>query len=86
MVRQVREHPIDLVEPRQGETTPETVEHSNEQLFHARWNLASAAFHCGMSPREMKMTFHEYCKAHPPIYTIDNDYEPIVRCGAGGSY
>lgn len=45
-------------------TTPENVKQANENLFHAKWNLPQAAKHCGMSNKEMKLTFFEYLKYH----------------------
>ena len=50
----------------QNKTTPQNVEEANKNLFHARWNLPTAARHCGMSEKEMKMTFWEYLKYHKP--------------------
>ena len=52
-------------------TTPENVAEANESLFHATMNLPAAAAHCGMTQKEMKMTFLEYLKYHPP--TFDNN-------------
>ena len=49
-------------------TTPENVKEANENLFRARWNLQQAAKHCGMNQKEMKLTFFEYVKYHPPTY------------------
>jgi hypothetical protein len=49
-------------------TTPQNVKESNEALFTAKWNLPQAAKHCGMSQKEMKLTFWEYLKYNPPIY------------------
>jgi len=49
-------------------TTPENVREANEALFHATMNLPQAAVHCGMTQKEMKMTFREYLKYHPPIW------------------
>lgn len=51
-------------------TTPERVRESNEALFHATMNLPHAAAHCGMTMREMKMTFREYLKYRPMDYPI----------------
>jgi hypothetical protein len=48
-------------------TTPENVREANEALFRATMNLPQAAVHCGMTQKEMKMTFREYLKYHPPI-------------------
>ena len=53
-------------------TTPEKVREANEALFHATMNLPNAAEHCEMTIREMKMTFREYLKYHPPIWMINN--------------
>lgn len=49
-------------------TTPENVQEANEGLFYSKMNLPHAADHCGMTIKEMKMTFREYLKYHPPIY------------------
>ena len=50
-------------------TTPENVKEANEALFTAKWNLPQAAKHCGMSQKEMKLTFREYLKYNPKSYT-----------------
>ena len=39
-----------------------------EMLFKARWNVPQAAKHCGLSQKEMKITFNEYCNFHLPTY------------------
>jgi hypothetical protein len=49
-------------------TTPQNVQESNEGLFRATINLPNAAKHCGMTQKEMKMTFREYLKYHPIDY------------------
>jgi hypothetical protein len=49
-------------------TTPENVREANEALFHAKMTLPAAAKHCGMSKKEMKLTFYEYLKYHPKTY------------------
>ena len=46
-------------------TTPENVKEANEGLYHATMNLPAAAAHCGMTQKEMRMTFWEYLKYHP---------------------
>ena len=61
-----------LVEPR-VKTTPENVQESNEALFRAKMTLPAAAKHCGMTQKEMKMTFLEYLKYHPKDYEIPED-------------
>lgn len=49
-------------------TTPQNVQEANEGLFHAKMTLPAAARHCGMSHKEMKLTFFEYLKYHPKTY------------------
>ena len=51
-----------------NKTTPENVKEAHEALFHATMNLPAAAAHCGMTQKEMKMTFWEYLKYNPPTY------------------
>ncbi len=51
-------------------TTPENVKCANEGLFRATMNLPAAAKHCGMTQKEMKLTFREYLKYHPKDYEI----------------
>ena len=48
-----------LVEPK-VKTTPQNVKEANQALYRARLNLPAAAKHCGMTEKEMKMTFLEY--------------------------
>lgn len=48
-------------------TTPENVKEAHEGLYHATMNLPEAARHCGMTQKEIKMTFHEFLKYHPPV-------------------
>jgi len=49
-------------------TTPENVKEANEALFYSKMNLPQAAKHCGMTHKEMKLTFWEYLKYHKPNY------------------
>jgi len=58
-----------LVEPR-VKTTPELVNEANEALFRAKMTLPAAAKHCGMTQKEMKMTFWEFLKYHPKDYEV----------------
>ena len=51
-------------------TTPENVKEANEALFHAKMTLPAAAKHCGMTHKEMKLTFWEYLKYNQPDYEI----------------
>ena len=56
-----------LIEER-VKTTPENVREANEALFRATMNLPTAAKHCGMTEKEMKLTFWEFLKYHEPDY------------------
>ena len=49
-------------------TTPQNVQEANEALFRATMNLPTAAKHCGMTQKEMKLTFWEFLKYHPRDY------------------
>ena len=51
-------------------TTPENVREANEGLFNCTMTLPAAAKHCGMTHKEMKLTFFEYLKYHPPTYEL----------------
>ncbi len=51
-------------------TTPENVREANEALFRAKMTLPAAAKHCGMTHKEMKLTFWEYLKYNKPDYEI----------------
>jgi hypothetical protein len=51
-------------------TTPENVKEANWGLFRATMNLPTAAAHCGMTQKEMKMTFLEFLKYHPADYDL----------------
>ena len=53
-------------------TTPQNVQESNEALFRATMNLPTAAKNCGMTQKEMKLTFWEYLKYHPRDYVYEN--------------
>jgi hypothetical protein len=49
-------------------TTPQNVKEANEALFYSKMNLPQAAKHCGMTHKEMKLTFFEYLKYNKPDY------------------
>jgi hypothetical protein len=51
-------------------TTPENVAEANQALFRATMNLPAAAKHCGMTQKEMKLTFWEFLKYHPRDYEV----------------
>lgn len=54
-------------------TTPQNVDEANNALFRATMNLPKAAEHCGMTQKEMKMTFREFLKYNKPDYEISED-------------
>ena len=56
-----------------NKTTPQNVKEANWALFRATMNLPKAAEHCGMTQKEMKMTFREFLKYHQP------DYDQIIE-------
>ena len=60
-----------LIVPR-VKTTPENVEEANQALFHATMNLPTAAKHCGMTEKEMKLTFWEFLKYNEPDYETES--------------
>jgi hypothetical protein len=49
-------------------TTPQNVKEANEGLFRSKMTLPAAAEHCGMTQKEMKLTFYEFLKYHPIDY------------------
>ena len=49
-------------------TTPKNVKEATEALFRATMNLPAAAKHCGMTQKEMKLTFWEFLKYNPADY------------------
>ena len=60
-------------------TTPENVNEANDALFHATMNLPAAAKHCGMTEKEMKLTFWEYLKYHQPDYEVPENTVTLPR-------
>ena len=57
-------------------TTPENVKEAHEALFHATMNLPTAAAHCGMTQKQMKLTFWEYLKYNEPNFEVpENSFE-----------
>jgi hypothetical protein len=54
-----------------GETNPISVEEANQSLFRAKWNIPTAAAHCGMTQKQMKLTFREFLKYHPMDYNME---------------
>ena len=67
-----------LIEPR-VKTTPENVAESNEALFRAKMTLPAAAKHCGMTEKEMKLTFWEFLKYNQPDYEIPENTIEVSR-------
>jgi hypothetical protein len=61
-------------------TTPENVKEANEGLFRAKMTLPAAAAHCGMTQKEMKLTFFEYLKYNKPDWDTQKTV-PQVKNG-----
>jgi len=61
-IKNLKEEPV--------KTTPQNVKEANEALFYSKMNLPQAAKHCGMTHKEMKLTFWEYLKYNQPDYEI----------------
>ena len=49
-------------------TNPQNVKEAHEALFYASMNLPAAAAHCGMTVKQLKLTFWEYLNYHEPTY------------------
>ena len=64
----------NLIESR-VKTNPQNVQEANVALFRATMNLPAAAKHCGMTEKEMKLTFREYLKYNEPDYEISEVFE-----------
>ena len=60
-------------------TTPENVKEAHEALFHATMNLPTAAAHCGMTQKQLKLTFWEYLKYHDQDFEIPEDSSSLPR-------
>ena len=60
-------------------TTPENVAEAHEALFHATMNLPAAAAHCGMTQKQLKLTFWEYLKYHAADFEIPEDSTALPR-------
>ena len=60
-------------------TTPENVAEAHEALFHATMNLPAAAAHCGMTLKQMKLTFWEYLKYHDQDFEVPEDTTSLPR-------
>jgi|TARA_B100001094_G_scaffold81270_1_gene77492 hypothetical protein len=54
-------------------TTPQNVKEAHEALFYATMNLPAASAHCGMTQKELKMTFFEYLKYNAPNFEVPKD-------------
>ena len=68
----------NLVEPK-VKTTPANVREANQGLYRAKMNLPEAAKHCGMTEKEMKMTFLEFLKYNPIDYESTKDTPEVSR-------
>ena len=46
---------------------------SMEMLFIAKWNIPKAARNAGLTDKEMKITFNEYCSLHLTTWNITDE-------------
>ena len=67
-----------LVEPR-VKTNPQNVQEANDALFRAKMTLPAAAKHCGMTEKEMKLTFWEFLKYNEPDYEVPENSITLPR-------
>ena len=63
-----------------NKTTPQNVKEANLGLFRATMNLPAAAEHCGMTIKEMKMTFREFLKYQEPDYYSQPQQLSMENC------
>lgn len=55
-----------------SKTNKENIDKSTAMLYRGECNLHSAAEHCGLTPKELKLIFTEFVKHNPPIYRETN--------------
>ena len=60
-------------------TNPQNVKEAHEALFYASMNLPAAAAHCGMTVKQLKLTFWEYLKYHEPNFEVSKDTSQVSR-------
>ena len=63
----------------QVKTNPQNVKEAHEALFYASMNLPAAAAHCGMTVKQLKLTFWEYLKYHEPNFEVPEDTSQVSR-------
>ena len=63
----------------QVKTNPQNVKEAHEALFYASMNLPAAAAHCGMTVKQLKLTFWEYLKYHEPNFEVPEDASQVSR-------
>ena len=63
----------------QVKTNPQNVKEAHEALFYASMNLPAAAAHCGMTTKQLKLTFWEYLKYHEPNFEVPENTSQVSR-------
>ena len=61
----------------QVKTTAQNVKEAHEALFYASMNLPNAAAHCGMTVKQLKLTFWDYLKYHEPTYEQSQEFSQL---------
>ena len=78
-MKDLKTNPPDNGHTSRVKTTPENVEEAHKGLFHATMNLPTAAAHCGMTQKELKMTFWEYLKYNEPNFQVTKNTSSLSR-------
>jgi len=78
-LKDLKQNLIDSGRILKTKTTPENVKEAHEGLFHATMNLPTAAAHCGMTQKQLKLTFHEYLKYHAPNFEVPKNTIEVSR-------
>ena len=63
----------------QVKTNPQNVKEAHEALFYASMNLPAAAAHCGMTVKQLRLTFWEYLKYHEPNFEVAENTSQVSR-------
>ena len=50
---------------------------SMEMLFYAKMECSDVMKNCGLTEKEMKITFNEYCRLNPPTY-VKSDTDQLT--------
>ena len=57
--------------------TRNTKIHGN--VIYAKWNVPRVTRNCGLTDKEMKITFNEYCGLNPTTYELDSEIDELKK-------